>query len=194
MADNVVIILLAAGTSSRMRGADKLLETVDNQPLLRMMADRCVKAGATRIVLGPNQEKRREVLDGLEVEIVEATETDGMAASIRAGVKGLKNKSIMIVLADMPEIMAADIHLLLSLHSQGIAPIVQAAAENGTPGQPVVFASKFIKHLRKLRGDEGARSILKAHARDVAMIPLAGQRAVTDLDTPEDWANWRANR
>ncbi|MBL4626539.1 MAG: hypothetical protein JKY00_00605 [Roseicyclus sp.] len=94
----------------------------------------------------------------------------------------------------MPEIMAADIHLLLSLHSQGIAPIVQAAAENGTPGQPVVFASKFIKHLRKLRGDEGARSILKAHARDVAMIPLAGQRAVTDLDTPEDWVNWRANR
>jgi len=194
MADNVVIILLAAGTSSRMRGADKLLETVDNQPLLQMMADRCVKAGATRIVLGPNQPKRREALDGLDVEIVEATETDGMAASIRAGVKGLKNKSIMIVLADMPEIMASDIHLLLSLHSQGIAPIVQAAAEDGTPGQPVVFAPKYIKHLSKLHGDEGARSILKAHTRDVAMILLAGQRAVTDLDTPEDWANWRANR
>ncbi len=193
MADPV-ILLLAAGASTRMRGADKLLETVDNQPLLRLMAGRCIKAGRTRVVLGPTQAARRDALDRLEVEIVEATAPDGMAASIRAGVNGLKDNDIMIVLADMPEITAADLHLLLGLHGQGLSPILQAASEDGKPGQPVVFASKYLRHLGNLQGDGGAKPILKAHARDVALIPLPGRRAVTDLDTPEDWAAWRANR
>lgn len=187
-----LIILLAAGASTRMRGADKLLELIDDQPLIGLMAARCAKAGPTRVVLGPDQTARRDALKGLDVEIVEATETDGMAASIRAGVDGLKNKSVMIVLADMPDITASDIYLLWGLHSQGMAPIVQAATADGTPGQPVVFSPKFLKHLAKLQGDEGAKSILKAHAREVALVPLKDQRATTDLDTPEDWATWRA--
>lgn len=194
MSAQAVILLLAAGASTRMRGADKLMETVDNQPLIRLMAARCAKAGTTRVVVGPDQAKRREALADLDVEIVEATDTDGMAASIRVGVDGLKNKTIMIVLADMPEVTAADIHLLLSLHAQGLSPIIQAAGRDGTPGQPVVFAEKYLKKLGTLQGDEGAKSILKAHARDVALIPLKDQRATTDLDTPEDWAAWRARK
>lgn len=188
-----LIVLLAAGASTRMRGTDKLLETVDNQPLIRLMAERCVKAGPTRVVLGTDQNDRRAALDGLDVDIVEAHDTDGMAASIRAGVNALKNKAIMIVLADMPEITASDLHLLLGLHGQGLSPIVQAASADGTPGQPVVFAAKYLKLLAKLQGDEGAKSILKAHARDVARVPLKDQRATIDLDTPEDWAAWRAH-
>jgi CTP:molybdopterin cytidylyltransferase MocA len=191
MADQV-LILLAAGASARMKGADKLLETVDNQPLIRLMAGRCAKAGTTRVVIGPNQPKRRAALEGLAVEILEAEGEDGMAATLRTGVKGLKNQDIMIVLADMPEITAADLHLLLGLHAQGLSPILQAATEDGTPGQPVVFASKYLDALGKLQGDHGAKPILKANARDVALIPLPGQRAATDLDTPEDWAAWRA--
>lgn len=189
-----LIVLLAAGASTRMRGGDKLLEEVEGQPLLRLMGERCVKAGDTRIVLGPNQPARRAALDGITAEIVEAEGDDGMAASIRAGVAGLKNTSVMIALADMPEITAGDLHLLLGLHGQGIAPIVQAASASGAPGQPVVFSAKYLRHLAKLQGDEGARSILKAHARDVALIPLKDDRATVDLDTPEDWVTWRANR
>ncbi len=192
MSAQAVIVLLAAGCSTRMRGADKLLEAVDNQPLIRLMAERCLKAGTTRVVLSPGQDKRRGALDGLDVEIIEATDRDGMAASIRAGVSELENKTIMVVLADMPEVTAADIYLLLGLHGQGMAPIIQAADSDGTPGQPVVFAAKYLKYLSKLQGDEGAKSILKAHARDVALVPLKDQRATTDLDTPEDWAAWRA--
>lgn len=189
-----LIVLLAAGASTRMRGADKLLETIDDQPLLRIMAQRCLKAGDTRIVLGPDQPKRRAALDGLDVEIVEAEGDDGMAASIRAGVKGLKNKTVMIALADMPEITASDLHLLLGLHGQGLSPIVQAASEDGTPGQPVVFAAKYLKQLAKLEGDMGAKAILKANAKAVALIPLKDGRALVDLDTPEQWAAWRARQ
>ncbi|MEJ6394699.1 nucleotidyltransferase family protein [Gymnodinialimonas sp. 2305UL16-5] len=194
MAYQATLILLAAGESTRMRGADKLLEHVDGLPLLRLMAQRCAKAGSTRVVLGPDQSKRLAALDDLDVEVITATDDDGMAASIRAGIAGLKNQAVMIVLADMPDIRAADLHLLLGLHSQGVAPIVQAASADGEPGQPVVFGSKYLKQLATLHGDHGAKSILKAHARQVALIPLDGARARVDLDTPEDWAAWRQSR
>ncbi len=189
-----MIVLLAAGGSTRMRGADKLLEDVDGMPLLRLMAERCVKAGETRVVLGPDQAARRAALAELPVAVVEATGPDGMAASIRAGVDGLKNRAVMIVLADMPDITASDLHLLLGLAAQNLSPILQAASADGQPGQPVVFAPKYLKHLARLQGDTGAKSVLKAHARDVALIPLADNRALNDLDTPEDWAAWRAKR
>jgi CTP:molybdopterin cytidylyltransferase MocA len=189
-----LIILLAAGASTRMRGGDKLMEIVEDKPLLRLMAERCAKAGDTRVVLGPGQADRRAALEGLDVEIVEASDSDGMAASIRAGVAGVKNRPVMIALADMPEITAGDLHLLLGLHAQGVAPILRAASADGTPGQPVVFAAKYLKMLGKLEGDEGARSILAAQARDVALIPLKDARATVDLDTPEAWVAWRAQR
>jgi len=189
-----MILLLAAGASTRMRGADKLLEPIDNTPLLRVMAERCVKVGPTRVIFGPGQDARRELVADLDVEVLVAEGDDGMAATLRTGVSDLQNNAFMVVLADMPDVMAADMHLLLGLHSQGLAPIVQAASEDGRPGQPVVFAPKFLKQISKLQGDQGARSILKAHAKDVALVPLKGNRAVTDLDTPEDWAAWRKAR
>jgi molybdenum cofactor cytidylyltransferase len=44
----------------------------------------------------------------------------------------------------------------------------------------------------RLTGDQGARDLLRAHADDVRAVVLPARHAVTDLDTPEDWANWRA--
>lgn len=187
------LILLAAGASTRMKGRDKLLELVDGAPLLQVMAQRCAKVGRTRVVLGLEHDKRRDVLQNLDVEIVHVAESDGMAASIRAGVADVEG-AVMVVLADMPDVMAADMHLLLGLHGQGMAPIVQAAGADGTPGQPVVFAPKYLKQLAKLQGDVGAKAVLKSHAKDVALVPLKDARALTDLDTPEAWAAWRKAR
>ena len=54
------ILLLAAGRSARMKGRDKLLEVVADQPLLRLMATRASKARVpVRVVLGPDQTDRK---------------------------------------------------------------------------------------------------------------------------------------
>ena len=156
------------------------------------MATRALKcARPVRVVLGPDQPDRRAALADLPLEIVTAEGTDGMAASIRAGVAGLKT-GVMIVLCDMPDIRARDLYQLIGLWSQGLAPILRAAAEDGTPGQPVIFAKRYLKDLAKLTGDQGARALLQREAKHVALVPLDGQRATLDLDTPEAWAAWRA--
>lgn len=186
------ILLLAAGRSSRMRGRDKLMEDLGGETLLRVMARRATRAGVpVRVVLGPDQAERRAALDGLAVEIVEAEGTDGMAASIRAGVAGLSGP-VLVALADMPEITAQDLYLMVTLGAQAKGAILRAAARDGRPGNPVFFPADLLPRLAALTGDSGARAVLQAEAARVHLLPLADDRALVDLDTPEDWAGWRA--
>lgn len=197
MAGEPTIILLAAGRSTRMRGADKMLEPVPaplgDRPLLEVMAQRCLKAGPTRIVLGPDQDARRACVEGSSAEILIAPRAAGMAASIVTGVAGLSG-AVLVVLADMPEVMASDLHLMLALGRHDPSAILRAASGDGTPGHPVLFPADLVEELSGLSGDEGARSILTRHRDRVRLVPLEGNRALTDLDTPEDWADWRAGQ
>lgn len=187
------IVMLAAGRSSRMRGRDKLMEDVDGDPLLRLMARRAVKAGVpVRVVLGPDQPARRAALQGLTVEIIEAEDADGMAASIRAGVAGLSGP-VLLALADMPEITANDLYLMVSLAAKAPKAIVRAATKDGRPGHPVLFPADLLPDLARLTGDTGAKSILTREAARLHLLPLADDRALVDLDTPEAWAAWRAS-
>jgi molybdenum cofactor cytidylyltransferase len=193
-AAEATILMLAAGRSSRMQGRDKLMEDIDGEPLVRVMARRALRTGVpVRVVLGPGQAARRAALEGLELGIVEALGEDGMAASIRAGVAGLAGP-VLLVLADMPEITASDLHLMLSLGAQAPDAILRAASHDGRPGHPVLFPADLLGALARLGGDQGARDILRAAEGRVHLLPLAGTRALVDLDTPEAWAEWRARR
>jgi len=58
----------------------------------------------------------------------------------------------------------------------------------------VLFGRRFFEPLGALRGDRGAREILAEAREFVVEVPTGGQRALTDLDTPEAWAAWRAGR
>lgn len=191
MADDPVIVVLAAGRGTRMRGADKLLEPAHDMPLIRLMAGRAAKAGRTRVVLAEGQEERRAALDGVKADVIELPPGGGMAASIVAGVTGVSGP-VLLMLADMPDITAADLHLLIALSRQAPGAILRAAGADGQPGHPVLFPADLVPHLRRLTGDRGARDILRAHAGRVHLVPLADDRALVDLDTPEDWADWRA--
>ena len=193
----VPILILAAGASTRMRGRDKLLEPVGTEPLLRRVAKAALTSGQSVLVaLPPGAVLRRVALAGLPVELLTVADaTTGMAASIRAGVAALPATAtgLLLMLADMPDIGPEDIHALLNAHDgTPDAPILRAAAMGGEPGHPVLFPARFFPQLRGLTGDAGARAILSDPSAPVQLIPLPGRRAVTDLDTPEDWDRWRA--
>ena len=65
---NMPVIVLAAGSSSRMRGADKLLETVEGEPLLRRLVRIGAAVGPVHAALPPPPHPRHAALDGLAVE------------------------------------------------------------------------------------------------------------------------------
>jgi CTP:molybdopterin cytidylyltransferase MocA len=196
------ILLPAAGASSRMKGRDKLLEDCDGEPLLRRIAKRALATGSQVFVTLPDHgefaDARRAALVDLGVTIIPVPDPQtGMAASFRAVAPYLEKvyKGLLIALPDMPEITGQDMALLLSAHAMfPDAPILRAATKSGKAGHPVLLPEWCFSELSSLTGDQGPRDILKKHEAKLAMIPLADERAVLDLDTPQDWAKWRATK
>lgn len=195
--DRVAILLLSAGASARMRGADKLLEPVDGVPVLRRQAQAALALhGPVLVTLPPDRPNRAVALDGLKVRRVPVPDASrGMAASIRAGVAAMPKDmaGVMILPADMPEIDAGDLRAVRDAFEQaGGTRITRGASATGVPGHPVLFPACRFPELARVHGDIGAREVLKG--AQIVLVPLPGQHALTDLDTPEQWAAWRAAR
>lgn len=193
-------VLLAAGGSSRMRGTDKLLEPVDGAPLLRRIAEQLARSGVDEVlcVMRPGDDARGDAVAGLDMTTVpNPRAADGMATSIGAGIAALSPKvdAALIVMGDMPEISAADIdRLIAGFDPEENRSIVRSVTGDGTPGHPVLFGRRFFEALTALEGDRGARDVVREHPEFVVDVVLSGNAAITDLDTPEAWTRWRADR
>ena len=188
------ILIPAAGSSSRMAPRDKLLEPVDGVPLLRERAKAALATGARLVVtLPPDRPGRREAIADLALRIVVVERaSEGMGRSIAAGVAALPREAAVTILpADMPDITAADLRAMLDA-AEGEPDAIHRGASIGVPGHPVVFPPDLADRLATLRGDEGARAVLRDHAGRVRLHDLPGRAALTDLDTREAWAAWRA--
>lgn len=191
---SLAILLLAAGSSSRMRGGDKLMEKVEGAPLLATMARRALAATPVVLVTLPRADHPRSRairdLDVTRVLVPDAEE--GMGASIRAAIPALTDRetALMILPADMPDITTNDLRALAGAWQSAPDSIHRATDADGTPGHPVIFPARLFPDLEALIGDTGARDLLRPE--DVKMTALPGTHATTDLDTPEDWAAWRA--
>jgi molybdenum cofactor cytidylyltransferase len=188
------MLILAAGSSARMRGADKLLEQVEGEPLLRLLARRAYDTGcAVFVTLAEASEGRRMALAGLPVVPVTVADADrGVSASLRAGIAAIGDQAVLVMLGDMPEVTGVDLRAMLDRHAERPDLILRAVAVDGTPGHPVLLPGWVLAEVAALSGDQGARSVIERHAGQVEPVPLPGRHAVTDLDTPEDWAAWRA--
>ena len=191
----MLIVIPAAGASARMRGRDKLLELVKHQPLLARQIDIALQTPANVLVtLPPDAPDRAAIAEGianprLKVMIVDDAE-EGLAASLRAAVRFAAKhdvEALVILLADMPEVEAQDLRALMNAYDG--KSVVRATDADGRPGHPVIIPRRLFPELAELSGDQGARAML-AEEHSIA-VPLAGHRATTDLDTPEDWAAWR---
>lgn len=193
---DVPVVLLAAGRSTRMRGRDKLLEPVGGEPLLRRQARLALEvSNRVHVVIPAGEEARARCLTGLPVRLVHPPEEAPMSASLAAGVAAVADApAFLLMLADMPEIEAADLARLVETWRAEPGAIVRAAAENGRPGHPLIFPAALFAALRRLEGDRGARTILRDPPCPVRLVPLPGRRALVDLDTPEDWEAWRTGR
>ena len=194
------VILLAAGSSSRMRGRDKLLEVVEGEPLVRRQAllARAVTTAQVIVALPPRPHPRYAALEGLDVTRLEVPDADeGMNASLRAAFGALHADApaAMVLLADMPDLTENDLNCVLQavdLNSDIL--IWRGTSANGAPGHPLVFAAALFPHFAQLTGDTGGQEVVAQARGKIVLIPLPDSDARADLDTPEDWAEWRAQK
>jgi molybdenum cofactor cytidylyltransferase len=180
-------IVLAAGGSSRF-GSAKQLVRIGDRPLLSLIAGRAaeVVGHGLLIVLGARAAELTPLLKHSPGSVVVNRDwRDGLASSIRAGIARLPPScdGVMLVLADQACVTAEDLRRLAGAWRR--QPLgVAAARYGGTVGVPAIFPRHLFSELSDLRGDSGARVLLKRHADSLVKVPMTS--AAFDLDTPDD--------
>ncbi|AXT26315.1 nucleotidyltransferase family protein [Ruegeria sp. AD91A] len=191
----IPIIILAAGQSSRMGDIDKLMQPINGIPLLARSASMACAVGPVIVALPPEPHPRYDALDGFDVQIVPVWDAaEGMNASLRAAIQKLPSDApaTMVLLADLPDLTETDLTTILKArraHPDNL--IWRGTTEDGAPGHPVVFDRSLFDQLSRLKGDDGAQEIVRKYRDSVHLHPLPAQNARLDLDTPEDWKDWR---
>lgn len=189
----IATLILAAGSSTRMGARDKLLEQVHGTPILALLCQRALSLGPTYVTLPSADHPRRKILPQ-NVQVVVAQDAHlGMAHSLKAGIAALPAQcpGVMILPADMPDITADDLALIKTRALSSTAKIVRAATIDGRFGHPIYFAASQFPRFETLQGDRGAARLCVGLEDETEIVRLAGQRARLDLDTPEDWENYR---
>ena len=187
------ILLLAAGSSSRL-GQPKQLLLYQGKTLLRRAAETAVAAaGGTSVVIvtGALHEELLPELVGLPVQVVRcASWQAGMGASVKTGLQLLEASklplhAVTIMLCDQPFVTPELLHQLASMHVATRQPIVAAEYE-GVRGVPVHFGLEALPLLRSLPDAAGASQLLKQNPQLVATV--AFPEGAIDVDTPEQYA------
>lgn len=110
---------------------------------------------------------------------------DGLSASLRAGLAGLKadRLGVFVFLGDMPCIPVG----VLGPLADAVRGGANAAAPTfeGEMGHPVVIGAALFQRLTALKGDRGARGLLEQLGPSLARIPSSDSGVLFDVDTPD---------
>jgi molybdenum cofactor cytidylyltransferase len=186
----VAAVVLAAGRSTRMGAINKLIAQIGGKPLVRIAAEQALasQAGPVIVVTGHQREKVEAALNGLNVRFVYNPDyAEGLGTSLRAGIAAVPEGAdgAIVCLGDMPQVDATLIDTLLGAFAPESGAFIVVPTIDGHRGNPVVWARRFFPDLMSIGGDFGARYLIGNYAEAVVEIPVIGEAALTDVDTPE---------
>ena len=181
------VIVLAAGASTRL-GSPKQLARVQDVPMLLLMISRAqaLAGRAVSVVLGANAAQIMPCLACLDVAVVvNRGWAEGLASSIRAGVERLPGHcdGALLLLADQCAVTSADLQRLAHVWHQDPLAIV-SAQYGGDWGVPAIFPCGSFPALLALRGEHGAKALLRHPVGRRVGVPIAN--AAIDIDTVQD--------
>jgi len=185
--EGLYAVVLAAGPARRF-GSAKQLARVAGRPLLHTAVARAaeVTGNAVIVVLGAGAAKLAPLLEHSPGSVIVNHEwREGLASSIRAGVARLPPScnGVLLLLADQAAVTADDLRRLAGTWRRQ-PQCIAAALYAGALGAPAIFPRSVFAELGELRGDAGARRLLRRNPERVVRVPMPN--AAIDVDTPED--------
>ena len=192
-APRIAAIVLAAGRSTRMAPANKLLADWNGVSIVRRVAETALASDA-RPVLAVTGHQAKEItatLGGLAVTIVANPDyAAGLATSLKTGIGALPEgcDGALIVLGDMPKLTAQHLNVLISAFTPDTIIVPTNA---GKRGNPVLWPAVYFPELLQLQGDTGARQLLDVHRTHVREVDVGSDAIFLDIDTPDALARAR---
>jgi molybdenum cofactor cytidylyltransferase len=188
--------VLAAGSSSRMGGPNKLLAPVAGAPMVRRVAETALASAASPVIVVTGHQAREveAALAGLDVTIAHNPDhAAGLAGSLKTGLTALPPEAdaFVVCLGDMPLIEPAHIDRLIAAFDPDSRTIC-VPVHAGRRGNPVLWSRRYIPDMLALQGDHGARPLLATHAAAIAEVPVGTDTIFADFDTPEALAEIRS--
>jgi len=189
----IAAIVLAAGRSTRMGADNKLLMNLHGAPMVaRTVAT--IAASPVRPIIVVTGHEAHAIQVALKAQPVtfalNPRFAEGMSTSLKTGLAALPSDidGVLICLADMPAVTAADIAKLIAAFNPTEGRAIIVPTHQGKRGNPVLFAQGFIDEMREAQGDAGARAVLSAHADAVYEVEMQDAGILADADTPAAFA------
>lgn len=178
-ADSVAAIILAAGASKRF-GSPKQLIRLGVETLFERMVRIAIEAGLDPVYGVVSANLPLVACPHRMIRVLNAEAHEGIASSIQAGLRVAESRNpflpgIVLLTCDQPAVTAKHLRELACGNDQVIG-----SAYAQRKGVPAYFPASLFGQLMALRGDLGARELLKsAEAIDLPNGEL-------DIDTPKD--------
>jgi molybdenum cofactor cytidylyltransferase len=176
---SVAAIVLAAGASLRL-GTPKQLARLGAETLLQRTVRVAVEAELDPVYGVVSADLTIEPAPIGMIRVINHEASEGMASSIRAGLRALEANGALIsgailIACDQPAVTAGHLRELANGNSE-----VVASAYSGRKGVPAYFPVKVFEALLALRGDFGARDLIQ----NARAVPLP--YGEFDIDTIQD--------
>ena len=193
----IAAVVLAAGRSTRMGAINKLIAEIGGKPLVRIAAEQALASRASPVIVvtGHERERVEAALAGLPVRFVHNPDyAEGLGTSLKAGIAAVPAEAdgAIVCLGDMPQVDAGLIDKLIAAFDPERGALVVVPTFDGRRGNPVVWSRRFFHDLMAIAGDFGARHLIGSYAEAVVEVPVAGEAALTDVDTPESFSAVKA--
>ena len=175
-----------------MQGQNKLLKKYKKKYLINHILKSLVKSKVNKIIVVLGHENRKVKKISLKSKkitfVFNSQYLKGISTSIKSGLKKISKKNIgfLIAHADMPLVSKTILNsLCLSLKSKNkeiFVPIYKKKV-----GNPLAFKYSMIKSLKKIKGDRGAKKLIKYNKSKVRLVKMKSKSILIDFDQLKDF-------
>ena len=186
-------ILLSAGLSKRFKSGNKLIHKFDSKEILIYSLKNILKSkiGEIIIVTGKDHNKIKKILPkDKKIKVIKNSKYKyGLSFSIKLGIKNINlySKGFFICLGDMPFFTNRSYNKMIEyFHKSNKYPVVPFF--NNQMRNPVLFPVHFLKKLKVIKGDAGAKKIIINNKYN--KIKFSREKIFCDIDTLDDIKNF----
>ncbi len=181
---NLAVLILAAGTSSRL-GEPKQLLKLKGKTLINIAIEKAFELTSNvTVVLGHKNDEVKKEIENKNINILTNPNYDeGMGNTIAFGISNIKEKKVLIMLCDQPLIPIEHYENLIKLSNENKDKIICSQYKNQY-AVPTIFPKEYFEELKKLKGNKGAKQLFFKY--EPISFTLDDKYSI-DVDTKEDW-------